>query len=406
MTTAATKPAAKPTNDWDRRGLPAWTYHSEALLKLEIDEVFLTHWQLAGHISDIPDSGDYFTFDIADERALVIRDEKGHVRAFNNLCRHRGSRVVGDAKGHCRNAIVCPFHGWVYNFDGTLRGAARPNSFGALDKTAFGLKPLDCEVWNGFVFIRFRKGPQPSVAHLMARFAPEMAHYRMDEVVPTRGFYDFTTPVNWKSVRDVDNEGYHVAMAHPALQDLYGATYYDEPFAGGISRSTGAYSSHGGRRWSVKNYLKHSPEQAWLPPDLRRRWTYFGLFPNCVIAVTPELVQFYQEFPLGVSNTLQRGAVYRRREESREQRLARYLATRIDRETGREDVQLTIWSNESMKSRAFDDFHLSDLEMGVRSHHDHLRAALPVVTRTEAPAEGTMAEVNRAMSAAMSAAVI
>jgi hypothetical protein len=107
-----------------------------------------------------------------------------------------------------------------------------------------------------------------------------------------------------------------------------------------------------------------------------------------------------------VSKTLQRGAIYRRRVESREQRLARYLATRIDRETGREDVQLTIWSNESMKSRAFDNFHLSDLEMGVRSHHDHLRAALPVVTRLEAPAESAVAEDNRAMSAAMSAAVI
>ncbi|MCB1377933.1 MAG: aromatic ring-hydroxylating dioxygenase subunit alpha [Alphaproteobacteria bacterium] len=400
MKAAVKRDAPEAANDWDRRGLPAWTYHSPAALRLEIEQVFLTHWQLAGHVSDIPASGDYFTLDIADERALILRDDKGVVRAFHNLCRHRGSRIVGDRKGHCRNALVCPFHGWVYNFDGTLRGAARPQSFGAMDKSRFGLKPLDIDLWNGFIFIRFQPGPQPPLSRLMARFAPEVEHYRMAEVVPTKGFYEFATPVNWKSVRDVDNEGYHVAMAHPALQDLYGATYVDEPYRDSINRATGTYSSHGGRRWSVRHYLKHAPEQTWLPEDLRRRWTYFGLFPNCVIAVTPELVQFYQEFPLAVSNTLQRGAVYRRPEESRAQKLARYLAQRIDRETGREDVQLTIWSDESMKSKAFDDFHLSDLEMGVRSHHDHLRRALPVLGLAREPKDGTIADLNRSLVAA------
>ena len=73
------------------------------------------------------------------------------------MCRHRGSRVVADSQGTCKNALVCPFHGWVYNLDGTLRGAARPRSFPDLDKTEFGLMPLDLEIWMGFIFIRFRK---------------------------------------------------------------------------------------------------------------------------------------------------------------------------------------------------------------------------------------------------------
>ena len=136
----------------------------------------------------MPKPGDYFTLDVADERALVIRGDDGEVRAFHNLCRHRGSRVVGDKQGHCKNAIVCPFHGWVYNFDGTLRGAARPNSFAGLDKTKFGLKPLESEIWMGFVFIRFSPGPQPSVAELMAPFVPELSHYRMEDLVPAGGF--------------------------------------------------------------------------------------------------------------------------------------------------------------------------------------------------------------------------
>lgn len=397
MQTVNSLRATDAPDDWDRRGLPGWTYHSAALLELEKAEIFNTHWQIVCHIGDVPSPGDYVTLDVAGERAVVMRGEDGGIRAFHNLCRHRGSRVAPDKKGHCKNALVCPFHGWVYNFDGSLRGPARPNSFGDFDKNAFGLKPVEAETWNGLIFIRFRPGPQPSVAKLMAPFAEELAAYRMEELAPTDGIWETHSPVNWKSVRDVDNEGYHVAMAHPALQDLYGATYRDEPFVNGVSRSIGIYNPHAGRRWSVRNYVKIAPEQTWLPEKSRKAWGYYGLFPNAVIAVTPELVQFYQEFPQSVGASILRGAIYRRPEESRAQRLARYLAMRIDRETSREDIQLTIWSNESMTSAAFEGFHLSDLEQGVRSHHDHLRSLLPVVNREAAPPEHLMAEMNASL---------
>ena len=126
-------------NDWDRRGLPAWTYHNEALLGLEMEEVFLRHWQIAGHVNDVAKPGDYLSFDIGPERVVILRGDDGEVRAFHNLCRHRGSRVVSETKGHCKNALVCPFHGWVYNLDGTLRGPARPKTYPAMDKSQFGL---------------------------------------------------------------------------------------------------------------------------------------------------------------------------------------------------------------------------------------------------------------------------
>jgi phenylpropionate dioxygenase-like ring-hydroxylating dioxygenase large terminal subunit len=196
-------------------------------------------------------------------------------------------------------------------------------------------------------------------------------------MVPSYGIWTQTTPVNWKSVRDVDNEGYHVAMAHPALQDLYGSTYFDEPFVNGVSRSFATYNPHAGRRWSVRNYVKIAPQPA--PAGASQEG--LGLLrplPNNVIALTPETVQFYQEFPLSTGETLLRGAIYRYRDESREQAAARYLAFRIDRDTMAEDVQLSVWSNESMLSDAFQGFYLSDLEYGVRTHHDHLRAVLPV----------------------------
>src|SRR5690606_21598357 len=126
---------------------------------------------------------------------------------------------------------------------------------------------------------------------------------------------------------------------------------------------------------------------------------YYGLFPNAVIAVTPHTAQFYQEFPLSTGETLLRGATYRFRDEGRRQAAARYLAARIDRDTTAEDVQLTIWSNESMRSRAFQGFFLSDLEYGVRTHHDHLRRLLPVLGQERAPAEKDIANLNAALLA-------
>ena len=384
-------------NDWDRRGLPGWCYHSPALLEVEKEHIFRNHWQIACHVSDVSEPGNYLTMDVVGERALIVRGADGVVRAFHNICRHRGSRVVADEKGTCKNALVCPFHGWVYNLDGTLRGAARPRSFPDLDKTEFGLMPLDLEIWMGLIFVRFRKGPQPSVAELMAPFEAEIANYRVAAMVPTTGIWSHTSPVNWKSVRDVDNEGYHVAMAHPALQDLYGATYFDEPFVNGVSRSFATYNPHAGRRWSVKNYVKLAPEPAHLPENLRKAWVYYGLFPNGAIALMPESIQFYQEFPLSTGETMLRGAVYRYADESREQAAVRYLAYRIDRETLEEDVQLTIWSNESMLSESFSGFYLSDLEYGVRTHHDHLRKLVPVVGLDTAPDERDVWNLNEAL---------
>jgi len=387
--------------EWDRRGLPGWAYHSPALLELEKERVFRTHWQIIGHVSDVPNPGDYITMDVVGERALVVRGKDGVVRGFLNMCRHRGSRLVADDKGTCRNALVCPFHGWVYNLDGTLRGAARPRSFPELDKVEFGLRPIELDIWMGFIFVRFRPGPQPSVAELMAGFEAEIAPYETASMVPAYGTWTMETPVNWKSVRDVDNEGYHVAMAHPALQDLYGSTYFDEPFVNGVSRSFATYNPHAGRRWSVRNYVRISEVNPRLPESHRRAWVYYGIFPNNVITLTPETVQFYQEFPLSTGRTLLRSAVYRHREETRRQAAARYLAQRIDRETTSEDVQLSVWSNESMMSEAFPGFYLSDLEYGVRSHHDHLRRLLPVLELEKAPDEKDLVALNEALLSRM-----
>jgi len=193
-------------------------------------------------------------------------------------------------------------------------------------------------------------------------------------------------------VRDVDNEGYHVPIAHPSVQDLYGKNYRDAPYWQGSNRAFAGFNEGPGRLWSVRNYKKILPEMPDLPKENQKAWLYLGLFPNTVIGVYPDSMIFYQEYPLSTGKTVQRGSVYRRPQESRELRLARYLSSRIDRSTQREDDQLIEWSWEAMQSSGYDDVILSDLEYGVRSHHDRLRDLIPVMTLDEEP--GSVVEAN------------
>ena len=382
-----------PHDTWDRRGIPAWSYTNEELLEAEKEQLFRRHWQLICHVNDIPEPGDFFTSELVSERALVVRGHDGVVRAFHNLCRHRGSRVMAEESGRC-NTIVCPFHGWVYNLDGTLRGAAQPRNLPELDPVAWGLKPVEMEIWNGFVFVRFKPGPQPSVAEVMARFDEELEQYALDTLVPDgAGIWSEEINANWKNVRDVDNEGYHVPMAHPGLQDLYGPNYYDEPFEEGANRSFAQFRETDNRLWSVRNYCNLLPDVERLDTDHKRAWLYLGMFPNIVFGIYPDSVVFYYELPVANGLTIQRGACYRYPDEDRRMRVARYLSGRIDRITTKEDEQLIEWCWEATFSSGYDGVILSDLELGVRSYHDALRRFFPVLDGPE-PAPGTLIARN------------
>jgi phenylpropionate dioxygenase-like ring-hydroxylating dioxygenase large terminal subunit len=384
--------------DWDRSGLPGWAYFSQELFELECETLFKTHWQFVCHVNEAADIGAYVTFDVAGERALVIRGHDGILRAFHNLCRHRGSRIVPDARGVCNKAMVCPYHGWAYNLDGGLRGIANRDTFPPMQADKWGLKPLEMEIWNGLVFIRFQAGPQPAVAEILARFDDEIAPYDLANMVPTdSNSMDDLLPVNWKSVRDVDNEGYHVRQAHPGLHQLYGNGYFDEPYANGTSRSVGTFNQAYGHRWSVRKYREILPEADNLPREQQRQWVYFGMFPNFVLGLYPDSVIYYQEVPQSAEQTVQRGMCYRRRNESREMKAARYLSGRIDRDTADEDQMLMVWSCEATKSSAYDGVIFSDLEYGVKTYHDHLRQLLPVMEQPVPPETGQMALLNDAL---------
>ncbi|MGE0211946.1 MAG: aromatic ring-hydroxylating dioxygenase subunit alpha [Parvibaculaceae bacterium] len=384
----------------ERGGLPWWAYFNPELLEIEKETLFRGCWQFACHVNDVPEPGQYRTFDIVGERALIVRGKDRVVRAFHNVCRHRGSRVVADEQGRCKGAIVCPFHGWSYNLDGTLRAVRQPRSLPKLDSEAHGLVPLEFEIWHGLVFVRFVKSDQPSVATLMAPFEEEVAPYRIEEMRPLDPIGQEELAVNWKAVRDVDNEGYHVAMAHPSLEDLYGRRYVDDRHRRGVARSFAPFNESESRRWSTRLYRKILPEVEHLPASHRRAWLYIGLFPNAVFSLYPDTFNFYQEYPVGIDRTMQRYGLYGLNDDRREMKLARYLSRRIDKATSAEDHQLIGWSWEAMQSSGFAGYILSDLEVGVRDYHDNLRRMMPVMALEEEPRTGRVVEINTSLLSA------
>ena len=386
-----------------RKGLPAWAYNNEELTELEMEQVFLRNWIWAGHVSDIPESGDYQCLDIANERALVIRDQEGQVRAFHNLCRHRGSRVVAEQKGQCKNALICPFHGWSYYLDGRLKNVPKSGAFPEFDKSKFGLKTLECEIWHGLIFIRFIEGG-PSITEIFRVAEEEIDLYRIDEMKPMDESWRFDFNHDWKSVLDVDNEGYHVPIGHPELFDLVGATYQDQALESGVNRAHGSFRDRKHKLPLIQNYVSSLPEESYLPESHRHLWIYWGAFPGFVISLFPDLVEIYQVYPTGFQKSVIAGSCYALPDNRATMQEARRLNREINMGVGNEDIQLVEWSAQGMRSSAFDGLMLSDLEIGIGSFQNKLRQVLPIVSLDRAPESGRLAQLNQQMLAQPKAA--
>ncbi|UCH39458.1 MAG: aromatic ring-hydroxylating dioxygenase subunit alpha [Gammaproteobacteria bacterium] len=379
--------------DGSRRGLPAWTYDNSELTRLEIEQVFLRNWLFVAHVVDLPRSGDYQCFSMGDERAVIVRGSDGEIRAFYNNCRHRASRVVPEEKGHCGKAFICPFHGWSYNLDGSLKNIPKSDTFPQLDRAQYGLKPLDCEVWHGLIFVRFG-GDGPSVAQMLAEAEEEIGFYRIEDMQRLGDSYDFRFELDWKAVVDVDNEGYHVPIGHPELFDLMGSTYTDQRTEGGLSRSQGSFRDRKFRFERNREYVESLPDDSYLPESHRHLWIYWGMFPTFVLTLFPDQIEIYQFFPTGPQQSIMQGVCYALADDRPQMHRARELNQAINMGVGNEDIQLIAWVAEGMRSSTYDGLMLSDLELGVASFHNALRDVLPVLDLAQSPEPGTLEQVN------------
>src|ERR1700680_3535760 len=175
--------SAARASSLDGFSLPGWIYRDHDFLEAEKERVFATSWQIVCHLSDIPHPGDYHTLDFLGEPLVAVRSQDGGVKAFFNVCRHRAARILDSGAGHCAGRIVCPYHAWTYDLDGRLTAIPQRKEFDDFSPGRYGLRPVETEIYKGFVFVRLKPG-LPSVAEMLAPYESELAAYRLPGVAP------------------------------------------------------------------------------------------------------------------------------------------------------------------------------------------------------------------------------
>jgi len=196
--------------------VPKERYFDPDFFQLEIDQLWSRTWQMACRLEEIPQTGDFTEYQILDQSVIVVRTEDGGVRALQNVCRHRGVRVV-DGPGTCDSGFVCPFHGWCYGPDGsnTFVPKARTFSEHNLHPEDLDLTSVRCEVWGGCAWINL-DDEAPPLRQCIEPFATTLDAWKM-ESFRAEWWYSFRLPVNWKLAEEAFLEQYHVVETHPQL---------------------------------------------------------------------------------------------------------------------------------------------------------------------------------------------
>lgn len=185
-------------------------YLDQDIFNAEIDAIWKKFWLFAGTIAEIPKPGDYFLYKVQNDSIIIIRGNKGEVYAHYNTCRHRGSLICLEEKGRAPK-LVCPYHQWVYDKDGSLVNARlMPDDF---DKSDHGLHPVKVEVTGGFIFISLSDNP-PDFKKVADDYFPFLSPYKLENAkVAFKTTYELRT--NWKLVAENFRECYHCGPAHP-----------------------------------------------------------------------------------------------------------------------------------------------------------------------------------------------
>lgn len=230
------------------RGLRVGRYTDPAFLQREFDKLWDTVWQVAARVDEIPEVGDFATYQIGNQSILLVRagEDEQSIKAYFNFCPHRGT-TLGDGCGHFeKNRIVCPFHGWRWDLDGNIQLVLERNEFagGNLKDEDVAMRRVHCVVYAGFVFINMAEKPQPfddfiaPIRHLLDGFVlKDMHHIWWKKAV---------MPANWKAAQEAFYEAYHVSATHPQLEKVGSEIVYGDRTEGEMFYQNLTYSHLGG----------------------------------------------------------------------------------------------------------------------------------------------------------------
>jgi Rieske 2Fe-2S family protein len=272
--------------------LPQEYYTSAEVFAREVERIFKSGWYCAGHASRIAEPGQYFLQDLFNESLIVVRDRQGGIRAFYNVCRHRGTRICEEGEGRFSGSIQCSYHAWTYGLDGRLIGAPFMKDVPGFDWGEYPLRAAPVHVWEGFIFIHPGLGTPPSFEETHGPLLRRFEAWNLSGLKShTRITYEVNS--NWKYIFQNFNECYHCPTIHPLLNKLADYTsgnndLIDGPFLGGYMEILNESMTVTGRACALP--LGELGEES-------KRGYYYSILPNLLLNIHPDYVMFHLVAP-------------------------------------------------------------------------------------------------------------
>jgi phenylpropionate dioxygenase-like ring-hydroxylating dioxygenase large terminal subunit len=354
----------EPAEPEDAHTLPARFFYDPQVLEAERERIFYKAWHVVGHASELAAPGAFLTQEIFDQSVIVIRGADGEVRAFHNVCQHRGNRLLLQRRGRLTTALRCGYHSWCYGLDGALRAAPRSEKLPDFERARFGLKPVRVERFAGFYFVNLDAAAPPLSSITqgadaeMRRFFPDLDRLRLVEEV------DVVVPANWKVIMDNSIEGYHFDLSGPVHKQLARLIDFEQY----------RLVAHD-KWWTYMAPPKPGVDQAYGEALDGTTWQtdwFFniGVWPNTTFYCFPfaDMLGTFIMIPLEPEKSLLRFGYYA---PDRPLPKVTQAAFRwMNQELGPEDIQLNVTQQKGLRSIGYDQGrYMVDPERGHESEH-------------------------------------
>ncbi|HSA40765.1 MAG TPA: aromatic ring-hydroxylating dioxygenase subunit alpha [Mycobacterium sp.] len=372
------------------------------IYELERAAIFKRAWLNVGRVELLPRKGSYFTKELkaVNTSIIVVRTKTGEVKAFHNICRHRGNKLVWndmpaeETSGVCRQ-FTCKYHAWRFDLDGNLTFVQQEGEFFDLDKSKYGLVPVHCELWEGFIFVNFAAEPEQSLRDFLGPMITNLEGYPFDRLTQ-RFTYRAEVNANWKLYMDAFQEFYHAPILHANQSPTaYSKAAAEAGFEAPHYRIEGPHrlvSTSGVRVWEMSADMRKPIEDIcrsglfgpWEGPDLGpmpdglnpancEPWGLdsFQLFPNFVILFWGQgWYLTYHYWPTSHRTHIFECTLYFPQPRTPRERVAQELAAQSFKEYGLQDANTLEATQSSLETRVVGEFLYCDQEVLLRHLHN------------------------------------
>lgn len=376
MNTPVTGPGAPPGEEALALGtgpIPAGPYYRPEYFELEREAIFRRTWLNIGHVCELPEAGSFIVrqLDFASASILITRGKDGVVRAFHNVCTHRGTQLVAEQEG-LKSTFTCPYHAWTFSNDGQLRAAPDFERF-YVDKAQCSLPAVAVDVCAGLIFVNLDPSPKQGLREFLGPFVEQWETLPVGDAT-TFSEYIYEIDANWKLTYDNFQENYHLRFIHPKT----GKATFDPVNPFGYPLDYAFFGEHRTQTiWSNPNSMDHilpwqaagimkaatrAAQEGYLQhPEAR---SYFALFPSFFLIGTP--TGHFQHTVYPINEGKSRGVIriyWIGADETAGNRYARELVLAMTRDVHAEDRGVIEWGHKGLASGALEHIHFQEQEV-------------------------------------------